>query len=265
MNFSYKTLLLEQKPNGVWLLTINRPESLNALNSMVLNEMGEVLRQIGEMPYEDARALVITGAGEKAFVAGADIKEISELDEDKALTFAQRGQSIFHELTLLKIPVIAAVNGFALGGGCELALGCDFIYAADNAKFGLPEVSLGLIPGFGGTVRMARAIGARRARELTYTGGMITSDEAFRMGLVNKVVPAAELMATVMKTVDAILVKAPIAVGQAKKSINQAWDMDVDAAQKNEAQIFAELFTTEDVKEGTGAFIEKRKAQFKGH
>ena len=265
MNFSYKTLLLEQKPNGVWLLTINRPESLNALNSMVLNEMGEVLRQIGEMPYEEARALVITGAGEKAFVAGADIKEISELDEDKALTFAQRGQSIFHELTLLKIPVIAAVNGFALGGGCELALGCDFIYAADNAKFGLPEVSLGLIPGFGGTVRMARAIGARRARELTYTGGMITSDEAFRMGLVNKVVPAAELMATVMKTVDAILVKAPIAVGQAKKSINQAWDMDVDAAQKNEAQIFAELFTTEDVKEGTGAFIEKRKAQFKGH
>ncbi|MFS4459787.1 enoyl-CoA hydratase/isomerase family protein [Bdellovibrio sp. HCB2-146] len=265
MNFSYKTLLLEQKPNGVWLLTINRPEALNALNSMVLNEMGEVLRQIGEMPYEDARALVITGAGEKAFVAGADIKEISELDEDKALTFAQRGQSIFHELTLLKIPVIAAVNGFALGGGCELALGCDFIYAADNAKFGLPEVSLGLIPGFGGTVRMARAIGARRARELTYTGGMITSDEAFRMGLVNKVVPAAELMSTVMKTVDAILSKAPIAVGQAKKSINQGWDMDIDAAQKNEAQIFSELFTTEDVKEGTGAFIEKRKAQFKGH
>lgn len=265
MNFSYKTLLLEQKANGVWFLTINRPEALNALNSMVLNEMGEVLRQIGEMPYEDARVLVITGAGEKAFVAGADIKEISELDEDKALTFAQRGQSIFHELTLLKIPVIAAVNGFALGGGCELALGCDFIYASENAKFGLPEVSLGLIPGFGGTVRMARAVGQRRARELTYTGGMITSDEAFRMGLVNKVVPAAELLPTVMKTVEGILSKAPIAVGQAKKSINQAWDMDIEMAQKNEAQIFSELFTTEDVKEGTGAFIEKRKAQFKGH
>ncbi|MNL14611.1 putative enoyl-CoA hydratase echA8 [compost metagenome] len=242
MNLTYKTLMLEQKANGVWILTINRPEALNALNSMVLNEMGEALRQIGEMDYEDARALIITGAGEKAFVAGADIKEISELDEDKAVAFAQRGQSIFHELTLLKIPVVAAVNGFALGGGCELALGCDFIYAADTAKFGLPEVSLGLIPGFGGTVRMPRAIGQRRARELTYTGGMITADEAFRMGLVNKVVPGAELMAAVMKTVEAIIAKAPVAIGVAKKSINQGWDMDIDSAQTNEAKIFAELF-----------------------
>lgn len=263
-NFAFKTLILEQLANGVWVLKINRPEALNALNSTVLNEMGEALRQIGEMSYEDARALVITGAGEKAFVAGADIKEISELDEDKAIAFAQRGQSIFHELTLLKIPVIAAVNGFALGGGCELALGCDFIYAAENAKFGLPEVSLGLIPGFGGTVRMARAVGQRRARELTYTGGMINATEAFAMGLVNKVVPAAELMTTVLKTVEAILQKAPIAVGSAKKSINQAWDLDVEAAQKNEANIFAELFTSEDVREGTAAFIEKRKASFKG-
>lgn len=264
MNLTYKTLMLEHKENGVWILTVNRPEALNALNSTVLNEMGEALRQIGEMDYEDARALIITGAGEKAFVAGADIKEISELDEENAVAFAQRGQSIFHELTLLKIPVIAAVNGFALGGGCELALGCDFIYAADTAKFGLPEVSLGLIPGFGGTVRMARAVGQRRARELTYTGAMISADEAFRMGLVNKVVPGAELMTAVMKTVDAILSKAPIAVGVAKKSINQGWDMDIDSAQTNEANIFSELFTTEDVREGTKAFIEKRKAQFKG-
>ncbi|WP_374035866.1 enoyl-CoA hydratase/isomerase family protein [Bdellovibrio bacteriovorus] len=264
MASNYKTILLEQKTQGVWVLTVNRPESLNALNSTVLNEMGEALRQIGEMDYSDARALIITGAGEKAFVAGADIKEIHDLDEEKALSFAQRGQSIFHELTLLKIPVIAAVNGFALGGGCELALGCDFIYAAENAKFGLPEVSLGLIPGFGGTVRMARAVGSRRARELTYTGGMITAAEALSAGLVNKVVPQAELMNTVMKTVEAILAKAPIAVGSAKFSINQAWDMDVEEAQKNEARIFAELFTSEDVKEGTGAFIEKRKAEFKG-
>ncbi|WP_413584220.1 enoyl-CoA hydratase/isomerase family protein [Bdellovibrio sp. HCB274] len=262
--FNYKTLLLEQKANGVWLLTINRPDALNALNSTVLEEMGEALRQIGEMPYVDARALVITGSGEKAFVAGADIKEINALDEEKGMIFAQRGQAVFHELTLLKIPVIAAVNGFALGGGCELALGCDFIYASENAKFGLPEVSLGLIPGFGGTVRMARAIGQRKARELTYTGNMITAAEALGYGLVNKVVPQAELMATVMKTVEAILSKAPIAVGMAKRSINQAWDMDVEEAQKNEANIFAELFNTEDVKEGTGAFIEKRKAVFKG-
>ncbi|HWU44741.1 MAG TPA: enoyl-CoA hydratase-related protein [Bdellovibrio sp.] len=264
MNFSYKTLLLEQKANGVWILTINRPEALNALNSTVLNEMAEALRQIGEMPYADARTLVITGAGEKAFVAGADIKEIHELDEDRALSFAQRGQSIFHELTLLKIPVIAAVNGFALGGGCELALGCDFIYASENAKFGLPEVSLGLIPGFGGTVRMARAMGQRRARELTYTGGMITAQEALQMGLVNKVVPPGELMSAVMKTAESILAKAPLAVRSSKTSINQAWDMDVEEAQRNEAKIFAELFNSEDVKEGTQAFIEKRKAQFKG-
>lgn len=263
-NNGYKTILLEQKTQGVWVLTVNRPEALNALNSTVLNEMGEALRQIGEMPYEDARALIITGSGEKAFVAGADIKEINELDEEKALSFAQRGQSIFHELTLLKIPVIAAVNGFALGGGCELALGCDFIYASENAKFGLPEVSLGLIPGFGGTVRMARAIGQRRARELTYTGNMISASEALTMGLVNKVVPQVDLIPTVMKTVEAILSKAPIAVGSAKISINQAWDLDVEEAQKNEAKIFAELFTSEDVKEGTSAFIEKRKPQFKG-
>lgn len=264
MNPSYKTLLLEQKTNGVWILTINRPESLNALNSTVLSEMGDALRQIGEMSYADARVLIVTGAGEKAFVAGADIKEIHELDAEQALAFAQRGQSIFHEFTLLKIPVIAAVNGFALGGGCELALGCDFIYASENAKFGLPEVSLGLIPGFGGTVRMARAVGQRKARELTYTGGMITAAEAAGYGLVNKVVPQAELMNTVMKVVDAMLSKAPAAIGSSKYSINQAWDMDIEEAQKNEARIFAELFGTEDVKEGTGAFIEKRKANFKG-
>lgn len=264
MDNNYKTILIEQKPHGVWVMTLNRPEALNALNSTVLNEMSEILRQIGEMPYEDARALVITGAGEKAFVAGADIKEINALDEEKALGFAERGQSIFHELSLLKIPVIAAVNGFALGGGCELALGCDFIYASENAKFGLPEVSLGLIPGFGGTVRMARAVGQRRACELTFTGGMITAQEAFSMGLVNKVLPQAGLMDAVMKTVEAILSKAPLAVSAAKKSINQSWDMDVEEAQKNEANIFSELFNSEDVKEGTAAFIEKRKAQFKG-
>lgn len=261
---SFSTITLEQKPQGVWILTIARPEVLNALNYVVLNEMGEALRQIGEMPFDAARVLIITGSGEKAFVAGADIKEIHELDEDRALSFAQRGQSIFHELNLLKIPVIAAVNGFALGGGCELALGCDFIYASENAKFGLPEVSLGLIPGFGGTVRMARAVGARRARELTYTGGMITAQEAQAMGLVNKIFPQSELMNGVMKTVDSMLSKAPLALRAAKLSINQAWDMDVDQAQKNEAQHFAELFSSEDVKEGTGAFIEKRKAVFKG-
>lgn len=262
---SYKTILLEQAQEAVWVLTINRPEALNALNSEVLNEMGEALRQVGEMPYEAARALVITGAGEKAFVAGADIKEMKDLNEDQALQFAQRGQSIFHELSLLKIPVIAAVNGFALGGGCELALGCDFIYASENAKFGLPEVSLGLIPGFGGTVRLARAIGLRKAKEMTFTGQMINAAEALSMGLVNKVLPQAELLPTVFKTVEAIKNKAPIALSGAKSSIYQAWDMDVEAAQRNEAQVFSELFSTADMLEGLTAFTEKRKANFQGN
>lgn len=262
--FSYKAINLELKDNGVWVLTIQRPEALNALNAQVLNDMADALRQIGEMNFENTRALIITGSGEKAFVAGADIKEISELDEDQAMAFAQRGQSIFHELNLLKIPVIAAVNGFALGGGLELALGCDFIYAAEGAKFGLPEVGLGLIPGFGGTVRLARAVGIRKAREMTFTGEMISASEALELGLVNKVVPQAELMAAVMKTVTTILSRGPIAVAAAKKSINQSYELDIDEAQKTEAQHFADLFTSEDVREGTRAFIEKRKPAFKG-
>ncbi len=265
MNFSYKTLLLEKKTDtGIWLLTIHRPEALNALNSVVLGELSDAAEQIFAMPFSEIRALIITGAGEKSFVAGADIKEINALNEDTALSFAEAGQAVFHQLSLLKIPVIAAVNGFALGGGCELALGCDFIYASEKAKFGLPETSLGLIPGFAGTVQMARAVGPRRARELTFSGGMITASEALAMGLVNKVLPAADLMTEVLKTAEVILAKAPLAVAAAKVSINQAWDMDVEQAQKNEAQIFANLFKTEDVKEGTAAFIEKRKANFKG-
>ncbi|MGZ3748283.1 MAG: enoyl-CoA hydratase/isomerase family protein [Pseudobdellovibrionaceae bacterium] len=262
--FSYKAINLELKDNGIWVLTIQRPEALNALNAQVLNDMADALRQIGEMSYENTRALIITGSGTKAFVAGADIKEISELSADQAMAFAQRGQSIFHELNLLKIPVIAAVNGFALGGGLELALGCDFIYAAEEAKFGLPEVSLGLIPGFGGTVRLARAVGIRKAREMTYTGEIISAQEALNWGLVNKLVPQAELMDTVMKTVTAILSRGPIAVAAAKKSINQSYELDIDEGQKTEAQYFADLFTTEDVREGTRAFIEKRKPAFKG-
>lgn len=262
--FSYKTINLELKDNAVWVLTIQRPEALNALNSQVLTEMGDALRQVGEMNFENSRALIITGSGAKAFVAGADIKEMVGLNEEQAQAFAQRGQSIFHELNLLKIPVIAAVNGFALGGGLELALGCDFIFASENAKFGLPEVSLGLIPGFGGTVRLARAVGLRKARELTFTGEMIGATEALSLGLVNKVVPAGELMEAVMKTVNVILSRGPVAVAAAKKSINQAYELEIEEAQKTEARHFGELFSTEDVREGTTAFIEKRKPVFKG-
>ena len=263
MQFEYKTIQLESD-NGIWKLTINRPESLNALNIQVLSEMAEALRLISEMAFEDAKALVITGSGQKAFVAGADIKEMSALSPEDAVQFSRKGQSVFHELELMKIPVIAAVNGFALGGGLELALGCDFIYAADNAKMGLPEVSLGLIPGFGGTVRLARAVGLRKARELIFTGDMITAQEAMNFGLVNKVVPQAELMPAVMKRLESILNKGPIAVSAAKKSVQAAWDMQIDEALQMEAEQFGELFQTEDTQEGMKAFIDKRKAQFTG-
>lgn len=248
----------------MWTLTLQRPQALNALNSELLGELAEAFRQLSEMSFEHARVLILTGAGDKAFVAGADIKELADLTEAQALQFSQKGQSIFHELNLLQIPVIAAVNGFALGGGCELALACDFIYASDKAQFGLPEVSLGLIPGFGGTVRLSRAVGLRRARELTYSGEIISAEEAYRIGLVNKITTADLLMPEVLKKVETILKKAPVAIAHAKKSINLAWDMEVELAQKMEAESFSELYHTEDVREGTKAFLEKRKAQFKG-
>jgi len=263
-NSDYQNLTLESKENGVWILTINRPQALNALNSQVLNEMGMAFRQLSEMDYDHVRALVITGSGEKAFVAGADIKEMTEMNPEQATAFAQKGQSVFHEMNLLKIPVIAAVNGFALGGGCELALACDFMIASENAKFGLPEVSLGLIPGFGGTVRLANAVGIRKARELTYTGEMISAAEAYRLGLVSAVVPAADLMPTVMKKIEMMLTKSPLAIGLAKKSVNQGFDLPVEAGLKNEAEIFGGLFDSADTKEGTQAFLEKRKPTFKG-
>jgi enoyl-CoA hydratase len=264
MGFEYQSIKLEHQENGLWLLTMNRPESLNALNNLLLNEFADACRQLSEMSFEDVKALVITGAGEKAFVAGADIKEMTTMNEDQAMQFAKRGQSIFHELSLLKIPVIAAVNGFALGGGLELALACDFIIASENAKFGLPEVSLGLIPGFGGTVRLTRAVGIRKARELTFTGDMINASQALQMGLVNHVVPLAELIATATKKVEMILSRSPLAVAEAKKSINQAFDLETEKALENEAQIFGTLFNSEDTKEGTTAFVEKRKPVFKG-
>ncbi len=264
MAFEYKHITLENKENGIWILTISRPEALNALNSAMLNEMGDAFRQISEMDFESSRAVIITGTGEKAFVAGADIKEMLDLNEDQAIQFAKRGQSVFHEINLLKIPVIAAVNGFALGGGLELALACDFIIASENAKFGLPEVSLGLIPGFGGTVRLTRAVGIRKARELIMTGDMLSSAQALQLGLVSQVVPLAELLPTVHKKIEIILTRSPLAVAQAKKSINQAMDLETEAALENESHIFGALFSSEDTREGTRAFIEKRKPVFKG-
>lgn len=264
MAFEYRNIKLENRENGIWVLTLSRPEALNALNTELLNELGDAFRQISEMKFEDARGLVITGAGEKSFVAGADIKEMTGMSEEQALQFAKRGQSIFHEANLLKIPVVAAVNGFALGGGLELALACDFIFASENAKFGLPEVSLGLIPGFGGTVRLTRAVGIRKARELTFSGEMITATQALSMGLVNQVLPQSELMAAVLKKLEIILSRSPLAVAAAKKSINQAFDFETEPALENEAEIFSGLFISDDTREGISAFMEKRKPVFTG-
>lgn len=265
MDFSgLSCLKVESNDQGVWTLWIDRPKALNALNAQVLNEMAQFFRQISEMSFSDARGLIITGAGDKAFVAGADIKEISELKGDEAFDFAQKGQSVFQELSFLKIPVIAAVNGFALGGGCELALACDYIYASETAKFGLPEVGLGLIPGFAGTVQLTRAVGLRKARELIFTGKMLTATEALRLGLVNEVFPASDLMSKVHQSMNLILEKSPLAVSSAKKSIYESWDLEMDKALENEAELFCGLFNFGDVKEGTSAFIEKRKPQFKG-
>ncbi len=265
MNADFQNIKLEQRENAVWFLTLNRPQALNALNSQMLNEIGEAVRQLSEMDYDNAKVLVVTGAGEKAFVAGADIKEMSDLNSDMARAFAQKGQSVFHEFNLLKIPVIAAVNGFALGGGCELALACDFIIASENAKFGLPEVSLGLIPGFGGTVRLLNAVGLRKAREMTFTGELLTATDAKNLGFVSSVVPATELIPTVMKKIEMILSKSAVAIGLAKKSINQACDLEIEKALANEAEIFGHIFESIDSKEGISAFLEKRKPQFKGN
>ncbi len=259
----FKNLLFEKKENGIGLLTLNRPQALNALNKELIEELELFTQQLHEMPWSEVKALVITGAGEKSFVAGADIKEMSVYTQEQAQFFSKKGQKVFRNLESLKIPVVAAVNGFALGGGLELALSCDFIYASSNAKLGLPEVSLGLIPGFGGTVRLSRVVGLNKAREMVYSAEMITADEAFQCGLVNKVVAQVELMPTVMKTVETMISRGPIAVAKAKLMVLESYDMSIDAGLELEAINFGQLFKYQDTKEGTTAFSEKRKPQFK--
>jgi enoyl-CoA hydratase len=255
---------LKKEAEFIYSLTINRPESMNALNTHVLAELNEFLVQIDKMSFSEIRCLIVTGAGEKAFVAGADIKEIADLNMQNAHIFAEKGQSIFRRLEKLKIPVIAAVNGFALGGGLELALACDFIMASENAKFGLPEVTLGLIPGFGGTVRLARTLSLSKAKSLIYSGEMLSAQEALNLGLAAKVCPANELMASALKMAQTIAQRAPLAVAHAKASINEAFDQPIEVGMKTESQNFSDLFDSKDVREGTRAFIEKRKAQFQG-
>jgi enoyl-CoA hydratase len=257
---TYETITLDAS-EGVATLTLNRPDKLNALNERLLIEMrGAVLTLSMD---RSVHALIITGAG-KAFAAGADIGAMGEMPPAIAKAFADAGHALGDALESAPFPAIAAVNGFALGGGCELAMACDFIYASDKAKFGQPEVNLGVIPGFGGTQRLARRVGIGRARELCYTGDIIGADEALRIGLVNAVVPLDQLMTRVREVAKKIATKGPLAIAQCKRVIHDGADLPLERANELEAQAFALLFGTSDQREGMKAFLEKRPAKFEG-
>lgn len=249
-------VLLEKKGN-IAVATINRPKALNALNSAVVADLDEMIGQI--MADEEIRALVITGSGEKAFVAGADIGEMSTLTKAEGEAFGKLGNDVFRRLEKLPIPTIAAVNGFALGGGCELSMSCDIRICADTAVFGQPETGLGITPGFGGTQRLARLVGPGMAKQMVYTARNIKADEALRIGLVNAVYPLAGLYTAAEKLASQIAANAPIAVRAAKKAINEGLDLPMDEAVVVEEKAFGSCFETADQQEGMGAFLEKRK------
>ena len=238
------------------IITMNRPEALNALDSNVLNDLSAAL---DEVDLNTVRCLIITGAGEKSFVAGADIKEMASLSKAEGEAFGKKGNDIFRRIDTLPIPVIAAVNGFALGGGCELSMSCDFRICSQNAVFGQPEVGLGITPGFGGTQRLARLIGPGYAKQMIYTARNIKAEEALRIGLVNQVVPLEELLPTAERMASGIAKNAPIAVRQCKKSINEGLELDMDRAIELEEKLFGDCFETHDQVEGMTAFMEKRK------
>ena len=256
------SLVTLEKNEAMATIIINKPEALNALSSQVLTELNNALEEVEA--DKNLRCLIITGAGEKAFVAGADIKEINALDEKSAFDFAGFGQKVFMRLESLEIPVIAAVNGFALGGGLELAMACDFIFASKKAKFGLPECTLGLMPGFGGSVRLARKVGPARAKQMTFTGDMISAEEAYTFGLVNEVCEPEQLLESVCQVAKTISYRAPRALAAIKKTIQNTYGMRTLEAMGMERKEFGELFATQDCKEGTLAFLEKRKAKFVG-
>jgi enoyl-CoA hydratase len=258
---TYENLIFT-KDGAIGVLKINRPKSLNALNPATVQEIAACLDAVRQDP--SIRCLIVTGAGDRAFVAGADISAMVTMTATEGHAFSELGLGVLRKLEMLPIPVIAAVNGFALGGGTELALACDLIIAADKAKFGQPEINLGVIPGFGGTQRLARRIGLPRARELIYSGDMIDAETALRYGLANKVVPLADLMSEATALAQKLAAKPPIAIRQAKTAINAGIDMDLDNGCRFETEAFALTFATEDKKEGMEAFLAKREAKFTG-
>ena len=259
---NFDTLTLEQS-DGIAVVTVNRPDKLNALNANVLAELTTAFVGLCESE-PPIRVAILTGAGDKAFVAGADIAEMVAMSASQAKAFSDAGHRLGRVLESAPFPVIAAVNGFALGGGCELAMCCDFIYASDKARFGQPEVTLGLMPGFGGTQRLARRIGITRARELIYVGEPILADRACALGLVNEVVPHADLLPKVRAVAAKIASRAPLAVAYAKRVMSRGYDADLNVANELEATAFAALFDTADMREGTKAFVERRAAKFTG-
>ena len=241
----------------VGLITINRPEALNALNRAVLQELNEVLDAVD---LGTTRCLVITGAGEKAFVAGADVAEMCCMNESEARIFSETGNALFRKIETFPVPIIAAINGYALGGGNELALSCDIRICSENAVFGQPEADLGITPGFGGTQRLARVIGSTsKAKELLFTCRNIKAEEALQIGLVSAVYPQIDLLAEAIKMADRIAGHAPIAIRNIKKAVNEGLDMPIEDAIQHEVNLFGYCFTTEDQKEGMQAFLQKRK------
>ena len=243
------------------ILTISAPKSLNALNTAVLSEINQYLNTID---FGTTRALIITGDGEKAFVAGADISEMATLNQAAGEVFGRRGADVFRRIEQLPIPVIAAVNGYALGGGCELAMACDIRICSTNAKFGQPEVGLGIIPGFSGTYRLAKLVGMGMAKQLIYTGAPIRSDEALRIGLVNAVYDQTDLLPAAITMAQQMAANAPIAIQLAKECINNEYDLAADEAIAYETVRFGQCFATEDQKNGMSAFINKQKVEFQG-
>jgi len=256
------SLVLVEKADRIAWITLNRPEKLNALNNEVLRTLDVVFADLEH--DAEVGVVVLTGAGEKAFVAGADISELKTLNAAAARVQALLGQAVFQRIESLPKPVIAAVNGFALGGGCELAMACHIRIASENARFGLPEVSLGIIPGYGGTQRLPRLVGKGVALDLILSGEMAPAADALRMGLVSRVVPQADLKATAEKLAKTILSRGPLALRSALAAVNEGFEMPQEQGLQYEAALFGLLAATEDMQEGMGAFLEKRAAQFKG-
>lgn len=251
-----------ERRGAVALLTIDRPEALNALNETVLEQLDAAIRAAGADP--EVGALVITGAGDRAFVAGADVTRFRDMNPQEARRFARFGQAVFNRIEELPKPVIAAVNGYALGGGCELALACDLRLASERARFGQPEINLGLVPGWGGTQRLARLVGAGRAKELIFTGEWIDAAEALRIGLANAVHPAGELLPRALDLAGRLAAKARLTLGLAKEAVNQGARSGLTVGLAYEAELFSLAFATADQKEGVAAFLEKRVPRFQG-